>query len=196
MKNENKPPAILELPHLADIFEVLRRGRHLCMRDGDLFHALKQHAPLFEALFAKLGFKLVHHPRDFFYFLDTSNFTDLSARIAVFMFILIEHLADQGAAVEEAVMTHRFAYADLPHLQGERYLAYMREAGVTSSDELSAIIRTMERFGFARRMDVETFCFDTPIYRFLDLCMEMARQASQAQSTPPSPPAGPSEVLP
>jgi len=196
MKNDNKTPDVLELPHLAEIFEALRRGRHLCIRDGAPFHALKQNAPLFEALFAKLGFKMIHHTRDFFYFLDTSNFTDLSSRIAVFMFILVEHLADQGEAVEEAVMTHRFAYTELPHLQGERYLTYMREAGVASPDELSTIVRTMERFGFARRMDAETFCFDTPIYRFLDLCMEMAAQASRTEAAPPATAPDAQEVVP
>lgn len=200
MKTDTQAPAILDLPRLAEIFEALRRGRHLALRDGDLFHALKQHAPQFEALFERLGFKLVHHPRDFFYFLDTSNFTDLSARIAVFLFILIEQLADQGEAVEETLMTRRFAYADLPHLQGERYLAYMREAGVTSPDDLAAIVRTMERFGFARRMDAGTFCFDTPVYRFLDLCLEMAREAAQAAAAPGTQTVPPqtlsSEVLP
>jgi hypothetical protein len=195
MKTDNKPPAILDLPRLAEVFEALRRGRHLGLRDGDLFHALKQHAPQFEALFDRLGFKLVHHPRDFFYFLDTANFTDLSARIAVFLFILIEHLADQGEAVEETILTRRFAYAGLPHLQGERYLAYMREAGVTSPDDLCAIVRTMERFGFARRMDGETFCFDSPVYRFLDLCLEMARQATQTPAAAPDPQAGSPEEL-
>jgi len=75
-------------------------------------------------------------------------------------------------------------YKDLPHLQGERYQTYMREAGVTSPEDLAAIVRTMERFGFARRMDTETFCFDVPIYRFLDLCMDMARQASESEPAP------------
>lgn len=184
MKPEEKNDGVMDLPHLAEVFEALRRGKHLSSRDGDLFHALKKHESLFESLFAKLGFKMVHHTRDFFYFLDTSNFTDLSAKIAVFIFILVEYLADQGDTVEDTVMTRRFAYKDLPHLQGERYQTYMREAGVTTPEDLAAIVRTMERFGFTRRTDSETFCFDVPIYRFLDLCMEMATQAGKADGTP------------
>ncbi len=182
-KSEN----VLDLPHLAEVFEALRRGKHISVRDGDLFQALEKRERLFEALFEKLGFKLIRHPRDFFYFLDTANFTDLSARMAVFMFILVESLADRGESVEETVMTRRFAYQDLPHLQGERYQTYMREAGIVTPEELAGIVRTMERFGFARRMDEETFCFDAPIYRFLDLCLEQARQAAKAEATPSGP---------
>ena len=181
MKPEEKGEVVMDPPHLAEVFEALRRGKHISPRDGELFHALKQHEGLYESLFAKLGFKIVHHARDFFYFLDTSNFTDLSAKIAVFMFILVEHLADQGEAVEDTIMTRRFAYKDLPHLQGERYQTYMREAEVATPEDLVANVRTMERFGFARRMDAETFCFDVPIYRFFDLCMNMAGQAAEAE---------------
>lgn len=184
MNPEEKSDGVMDLPHLAEVFEALRRGKHITARDGDLFHALRKHESLFEALFANLGFRLVHHPRDFFYFLDTTNFTELSARIAVFMFILVEYLADQGETVEAAVMTRRFSYKELPHLQGERHQTYMREAGVASPEDLAAIVRTMERFGFARRMDTETFCFEVPIYRFLDLCMDMAGQASESKPEP------------
>ncbi len=174
-----------DLPHLAEVFEALRRGKHLAMKDGEMYHALKRHESAFEPLFAKLGFKLAHHPRDFFYFLDRSNFTELSARIAVFMFILVEFLSDRGEPVEETVMTRRFTYADLPHLQGERYQTYMREAGVSTPEDLATIVRTMERLGFTRRLDSATFCFETPIYRFLDLCLDMAAQSSPSESAAP-----------
>ena len=169
---------------MAEVFEALRRGKHVSLKDGDIFHALKKHEGVYEQLFSKLGFKLIRHARDFFYFLDTSNFTDLSGRIAVFMFILVEYLADQGDTVEDTVMTRRFAYRDLPHLHGERYQTYMREAGVTTPEDLAAIVRTMERFGFTRRMDAETFCFDVPIYRFLDLCMDMAAKTGKDEASP------------
>ncbi len=182
-----KNDGVLALPHLAEVFEYLRRGKHLSVRDGNLFYALKKQENLFAALFENLGFKLVHHARDFFYFLDASNFTDLSAKIAVFMFILVEYLADQGETVEDTVLTRRFAYKDLPHLQGERYQTYMREAGVATPEDLAAIVRTMERFGFTKRMDMETFCFDVPIYRFLDLCMDMAGQDAISMPAPSEP---------
>jgi len=107
--------------------------------------------------------------------------------MALFMFILVESLSDQGEAVEEVVMTRHFAYRELPHLAGERYQTTMREAGVNTPEELAAVVRTMERFGFTRRLDEETFCFDVPVYRFLDLCMEIAGQAAQAETTASEP---------
>ncbi len=182
MKEAANNTSLPELPKLAEIFEALRRGKHLSVRDGDIFHALKQQCSLYEALFDSLGFKLVHHPRDFFYFFDTTNFTELSARMAVFMFILVESLADEGESVEETVLTRRFTYKDLPHLQGERCQTYMREAGVTTPEDLAKIIQTMERFGFARRLDEDSFVFEVSIYRFLDLCMEMAADTDEQQS--------------
>ncbi len=185
MKNvDDKNNDVFDLPHLAAVFEALRRGKHLSSNDGEMYLALKKHETVFEQLFSKLGFKLMHHPRDFFYFLDQSNFTDLTAKIAVFMFILVEHLADRGESVEETVMTRRFAYNDLPHLHGERYQATMREAGVTTPEELAAIVRTMERLGFTQGKDAETFRFDVPVYRFLDLCMDMAAQDATAGTSP------------
>lgn len=185
ISNENNA-AVMDLPHMAEVFEALRRGKHVSLKDGDIFHALKKHEGVYERLFAKLGFKLVRHARDFFYFLDSSNFSESTGRIAVFMFILVEYLADQGDTVEDTVMTRRFAYKDLPHMHGERYKTYMREAGVTTPEELATIVRTMERFGFTRRVDAETFCFDVPIYRFLDLCMDMAAKAGKAEASPSS----------
>lgn len=182
MKEDGNNVSMLDLPKLAEIFEALRRGKHISVRDGDIFHALKRQHSQYEALFDSLGFKLVHHSRDFFYFFDTANFTELSARMAVFMFILVESLADKGESVEETVLTRRFTYRDLPHLQGERCRTYMREAGVTTPEDLAKIVQTMERFGFARRLDEESFVFEVSIYRFLDLCMEMAADTEQEQA--------------
>jgi hypothetical protein len=169
---------LFDLPHLEEAFEALRRGRHLALRDGELYHAVQKHEEAFRELFERLGFTLVRHPRDFYYFRDSSNFTDTTARIAVFMFILVESLADRGEPVEETVMTRRFDLEELPHLQSDRYQAYMAEAGATSVDDMTNVVRAMERFGFARRMGESSFEFQSPIYRFLDLCMEMAREES------------------
>lgn len=68
-----------DLPHLEDVFEALRRGRHLALRDGELYEAVNKHQEAFTDLFARLGFQLVRHQRDFYYFRDRSNFTELTA---------------------------------------------------------------------------------------------------------------------
>ena len=163
-----------DLPHLAAIFQALRRGRHLDIDDGELYVAVKARPELFTALFAQLGFELKHHPRDFYYFLDRDNFTELSARMAVFVFVLVEHLADRGDPIEDTLMTRGFRLDELPHLVGERARQLMSEAEVTTQAELEQTIRAMERSGFVRRPDADTFAFRTPAYRFLDLCLEMA----------------------
>lgn len=165
---------LVDLPHLAEIFQVLRRGRHVDIDDGRLYVALKSEVDAYTALFSQLGFELKHHARDFFYFLDRDNFTDLSARMAVFMFLLVEHLADRGDPIAETLMTRRFRYEELPHLVSDRSRQLMAEAGATTPDDLRDIVSRMERYGFTRREDGESFAFRAPAYRFLDLCLEMA----------------------
>lgn len=176
----------VNLPDLAAVFESLRRGRHLCMADGKLYTSMKAHAEDFEAMFAQLGFELKHHPRDFFYFVDGGNFTELSSRMAVFMFVLIEDLADRGDAIEETLMSRHFRYRELPHLVGERYRQTMRDIGILEPSDLEHVIQTMERFGFASRQPDESFTFRAPAYRFLDLCLDMAA-ASEENSEDPRP---------
>ena len=183
-----KPPQpIVDLPNLAAVFEALRRGRHICMADGPLYGPLKSHAEQFTALFAQLGFELVHHPRDFFYFVDCGNFTDLSARMAVFMFILIEDLADRGDAIEETVMSRHFRCAELPHLTADRYRRLMREAGASESADLEHLVQTMERFGFVDRLADDSFTFRPPAYRFLDLALDMTAASDKKRDAEPTP---------
>lgn len=180
------PQRAMALDHLGEVFQALRRGRHLDIDDGVLYADLKGHAEEYRALFAQLGFDLQYHPRDFFYFIDRENFTELSSRMALFVFLLIENLADRGEPVEETLMTRRFRLADLPHLVGDRAAGLMAEAGVSSAAELEQTVRSLERFGFVRRLDVESFVFRTPAYRFLDVCLEIAA----APPRPDAPPAG------
>ncbi len=174
----------VDLPDLGDVFEVLRRGRHICMSDGKLYASLKAHTEDFGAMFAQLGFELVQHPRDFFYFVDRGHFTELSSRMAVFMFVLIEDLADRGDAIEETVMSRHFRYAELPHLVGDRYRQTMREAGITEPEHLENLVQTMERFGFAVRQPDRSFTFRAPAYRFLDLCLQIAADSPVSDEDP------------
>ena len=69
---------LVDLPRLDEVFNALRRGRHICVRDGALYQAVKSKTEDFKDLFRQLGFELAHHPRDFFYFVDPGNFTELS----------------------------------------------------------------------------------------------------------------------
>jgi len=171
---KSEPDGKTNLPALADLFHALRRGRHISAADGALYSHLCAHAEAYRTLLEELGFTLRRHPRDFFYLEDTANFTDIAARMALFFFILVEHLADRGLPVEDTLMSSAFAIADMPHLTGDRYRELMREAEITTPDQLNTIISTLDRYGFIRRLPDERFECLPPTYRFLDLCLQYA----------------------
>jgi len=175
-------PSPFALPRLKEVFEALRRGRHLCAEDGDLYWALRDNLDAYQDLLGHLGFRLAAHPRDFFYVEGEGNLSEASARMALLVFILVEHLADQGAAVEESLLTRTFQVAELPHLATERYRAYLKEAGVEGEEGLEGVLRNLERFGFLRRTGGAGFRFRTPAYRFLDLCHRVLQEAPEAEA--------------
>jgi hypothetical protein len=169
-----EPDGRTNLPALADIFHALRRGRHISSADGALFTHLCAHYEAYRVLLEDLGFTLRRHPREFFYLEDTSNFTDIAGKMALFIFILVENLADRGLPIEDTLMSSTFAADDLPHLTGDRYRELMREAEVTSVEQLGGIILGLDRYGFIRRLPDDRFGFLPPAYRFLDLCLQYA----------------------
>lgn len=170
------------LPHLAEIFNELRRGRHLCPEDGILYYSLRDLNESFTDLFRRLGFRLEYHPRDFYYFRGEGSLSDTSSRMAVFFFILMEYLSGQGEAVEEGIMSGTFEIADLPHLKRDRYRTYMHEAGVDDEDSLLNVIRNLERFGFLQRRG-GSFRFRAPAYRFFDICLAILRDGAKAEAS-------------
>ena len=167
-----------DLPSLKRIFDDLRRGKHLAEGDGPHVHALREHVEAYTRLFDALGFSLVQHPRGFFYFAadPSANVTEQAGRMAVFVFILVESLADQGKQVEETLMSHTFNVTELPHLSTDRFVTYMRDVGITSMDDLRQVLKNMRRLGFAEMVGDDLFRFRTPAYRFLDLCSELAAE--------------------
>ncbi len=175
------------LPQLSHVFDALRRGRHLCPEDGKPYWALRDHLDAFQDLFHHLGFRLEYHPRDFFYFRGRDSLSPQASRMAVFVFVLIESLSDQGEPVVESLMTQTFSVPDLPHFKGARYRAYLKEAGAAGEDDLRGIIRQLDRFGFAQRLSDDTFRFRAPAYRFFDVCAELLKQhdaTPQQESAP------------
>lgn len=161
------------LPQLSVIFDALRRGRHLCPDDGKPFFALRDHLDEFQQLFHHLGFQLVVHPRDFFYFRGRDSLSPQGSRMAVFVFILIEALADGGEPVVETLMTKTFTIGELPHLKSARYRAYLKEIEASGEDDLRRIVQNLDRLGFAQRLSDETFRFRAPAYRFFDACTQI-----------------------
>lgn len=171
-----------DLPQLEEIFDALRRGRHLCAADGKPYWALRDNLAAYQDLFHHLGFHLQEHPRDFFYFRGKDSLSPLAARMAVFVFILIEALSDQGEPVVDTLMTRTFSIADLPHLKSARYRAYLKEAGASNEDDLRKVVNQLERLGFVQRHTDDAFNFRTPAYRFFDICIEILNRDETPQT--------------
>ncbi|NOY25670.1 MAG: hypothetical protein GXP62_07330 [Oligoflexia bacterium] len=159
-------------PKLAEIFRQLRDGRHLCLEDGELYSAVEENAEGFTDLFKTLGYALQPHRKGIYFFRGDTAVTDTARRFAVFTFILVEHLGDSGQGIEEALFTASFPIDEFPHLQSDRYRETMAEMGVSSVDDLSKLVRSMERFGFTA-VDGERVRFRRPMYRLIDLCVRV-----------------------
>jgi len=178
------------LPHLQEIFERLRSGRHLCADDGVLYTSLRDRTADYQRLFAALGFELVDHERGFCYFRAAGELGKGASAQAVFFFVLVEAWSDGGLDLQAKVFDaagHR--HNQLPHFDRESWRVCMTEAGVPTPDDLSDVVRRLERLGFTERIDDETFRFRAPAWRFLDLCRDVleeeeARAAPSETETP------------
>ena len=168
------------LPQLDQIFLRLARGGHITADSNELFQPLREHERKFTDLFAHLGFRLIADSRGFYYFEGQTeqSLTPQIRKMAVFIFIIVEALAEEVDNVEDAFFEREWQLTSLPHLQRERYLGYLKQLDVELADEgLVNIVVSLERFGFARRLEGERFKFLAPAYRFLDYCLKVAEAA-------------------
>lgn len=160
------------LENLGKIFDALSRGRHICAVDGDLFESLNKSPGEYRELFKNLGFELVNSSRGYYYF-DGSAGRGLSNsvnRIALFTYIFIEHSADLGEGITDAIGNGLHSLSALPHLSSDRYRKYMQQVGVATEDDMANILRQMDNLGFARKIDEDQFTFLPPIYRIVESC--------------------------
>lgn len=176
---------VVDLPGLQEIFEALRQGRHICQGDGKIYRQLSDHYNDFISLFRQLGFELKKHRRDFYYFHSPNSMSGQSEKMAVFMFILIESLADQGLAIEDTLMNQQFAYGNLPHLATARYREIMNQLEITNEDALIGIVNSMSRLGFVVGINDASFAFQTPVYRFLDICQDIVQNRKSQERQHP-----------
>jgi len=175
-----------ELPQLREIFQMLRMGHHLSPEDEPLFYEVTCNYEAYAAHFALLGLKLVRHPKEFFYFEPDSNdaMRESLPRMAVFSFILVDHLANVGKPIEEFLLTTHFLVSRLPHLSLDRYVNLLRQVDVENEGHLKQIIRNMERLGWAKFLGEDEFRFLRPFHRVFDKCLELA-QGQPSLDTPP-----------
>jgi hypothetical protein len=173
-----------DLLHLEGLFQKLRMGHHLSPEDEPLFSAVASDYPAYAAQFALLGLKLVRHPREFFYFEPDANdsMRETLPRIAVFSFVLIDHLANAGKPIEEFLLTHHFLISRLPHFSMDRYINLLRQVDVEDEGDLRQIVKNMERLGWAKFFGDEEFRFLRPFHRVFDKCLELAQKAQNTQA--------------
>jgi len=169
--------ASFSLPHLKETFQQLRTGRHISMEDGVLYQNIIKHEETFTKLFSKLGFVMEKHAKGFFYFRGEEKVGDRAALMALFMFILVDHLAGCGAPIEQSIMAHEFTLDELPHLKAERYSMLMKDGGIADNEALEKLLKRMERLGFVSCKGTH-IRFRTPAYRFLDLCLQIHQETN------------------
>ncbi len=168
-------------PHLAEAFRLLRRGRHICRDNVRVFRDLKQHRENYTMIFAALGYDLHYHPQDFFFLSGEHSLTTKSLQAAaLFVFILFQDLEDKKFQSEtrqwQATLTTRsFTISELPHFATGLRRRMMTNVGV-DEDNLRDVISTLRKLGMLEMLSSGTFQFRSPIYRFIDLCLEMAER--------------------
>jgi hypothetical protein len=179
-----------QLPHLASIFDRLKRGYHLGPDDEPEFSAMCAQSDDYTAYFGALGLTLVRHEREFFFFGPDNPETvpDTLPRIAVFSYILIDHAANQGRPIEEFIFGQNFLLTALPHFTLDRYTALLRQVEVHDVADLKAVLKHMERIGWAKWLSEEEFRFLRPFHRVFSKCLEVtaagsSRDEAQAFST-------------
>ena len=175
-----------ELSQLAPIFRELFKGYHVSRRDPELYAQLSNFQDQYRALFKALGFELVCDTRGFYYFVpDTAiasgQVNKTAQRLALFTFILVEHLADQGRDPIAVLDGGSLGRDELPSLL-EKYRDLFVQAEVTSQDELEEkIMRRMTQLGFASE-DNGVYRFLPPMHRFLDVCLSVQQDRDLAAS--------------
>jgi hypothetical protein len=174
------------LPHLRDIFDHLTRGCHMSSEHEPMFSALSANFPAYAEYFAALGFELVRHEREFFYFTpdQPEKVPDTLPRIAVFAYILIDHAANQGQSMEEFMLGRNFLASALPHFSLERYSALLRQVDVQDAADLKRILDHLERLGWLKWIGPDEFRFLRPFHRVFDKCIELSREVAAATPAP------------
>ena len=157
--------------------------------DEPMFSALSANYTAYAEYFAALGFNLVRHEREFFYFEpeDPERVPETFPRIAAFAYILIDHAASQGQAIEEYLLGRNFLVSNLPHFSLERYSSLLRQVEVHDSADLKRVLDHLERLGWLKWLGADEFRFLRPFHRVFDKCLELSREAPGMQPAPGAP---------
>lgn len=172
--------------HLREIFDKLKNGYHISPEDDVIYAALNsERFDDYADYFAGLGFTLHKHEHDFFYFVPEAEDTESPrlAKIAVFSFILIDHIANRGLPVEPTLFSETFTFRGLPHFTTlESYRARLEQVSITDYAGLRDVIHSLKNVGWAKWVAEDEFRFLRPFHRMLGKCLELAEQSGKAAS--------------
>ena len=173
-----------ELTLLPTIFRELFKGYHISRRDPELYSQLSNLQDPYRALFKSLGFELVCDSRGFYYFVPEqmgAQVNKTAQRLALFTFILVEHLADQGRDPLAVLDGGSLGRDELPPLL-EKYKDLFLQAEVTTQEELEEkVMRRLAQLGFASEEN-GVYRFLAPMHRFLDVCLSVQQDRDLAAS--------------
>ena len=171
-----------ELTQLSAIFRELFKGYHVSRRDPELYAQLSNLQDQYRALFKALGYELVCDSRGFYYFVPEqmgAQVNKTAQRLALFTFILVEHLADQGRDPLAVLDGGSLGRDELPALL-DKYRDLFLQAEVTTQDELEEkVMRRLTQLGFASE-DNGIYRFLAPMHRFLDVCLSVQQDRDLA----------------
>jgi hypothetical protein len=173
-----------EMTQLAAAFRDLFKGYHISRSEPECYAQLSSLQDQYRALFRALGFELVCDPRGFYYFVPEQvapQVNKTAQRLALFTFILVEHLADQGRDPLSVLDGGSIGRDELPALL-DKYRDLFLQAEVTSFEELEdKIIRRLIQLGFAEDSN-GVYRFLPPMHRFLDVCLSVQHDRDLAAS--------------
>ena len=171
--------------HLREIFDKLKNGYHISPEDDAIYAALNsERYDDYADYFTGLGFTLHKHEHDFFYFEPEAedNASPRLAKIAVFSFILIDHIANRGLPVEPTLFTETFTIRGLPHYTLDSYRARLEQVGIMDYTDLKDVVHHLKNVGWAKWIGEDEFRFLRPFHRMLSKCLELAEQSGKAAS--------------
>ena len=166
--------SLQQLERLPEIFDRLRLGGHICPEDGAIYYQLRSDFESYRAAFETLGFELAAHERGFYYFVASGELGKEASQMAVFFFVLVDALGNEGQNVREAVFEGEHTIDDLPHFRLESHRQCLSEVDIHDRDDLETIVKRLARYGFAELRTADRFRFRPPAWRFVDLCYEAA----------------------
>jgi uncharacterized protein YjhX (UPF0386 family) len=165
---------------LAEVFRLLRKGRHICVEDGTNYRIVEQEEDRYRTVLDALGYELIHHAQGFYYLKGGRTFSSRGLQsITIFAFLLFQHLEDNKQGEPDhswirSLTTKRFLIDELPHFGTLQHRTMMANLELTPVSLHQRVLRVLDQLGMLEFIDESSFRFRSPIYRFVDLCMAYA----------------------